>query len=56
VQTQAEELVARGAELTTRDKHGRCPVHYAAAHGHLGMLQVCTELLLISVVKLFYQL
>lgn len=34
--------MARGAELTVKDKHGRRPVHYAAAHGHLGMLQVRT--------------
>lgn len=38
---QAEELISRGAEPVTKDKQGNCAVHYAAAHGHTAILQVC---------------
>jgi ankyrin repeat protein len=37
---QAKELIARGAEPNARDKQGHCPAHYAAAHGHVDVLQV----------------
>ncbi|KAF6252529.1 ankyrin repeat-containing domain protein [Scenedesmus sp. NREL 46B-D3] len=35
----AVELIARGAEPQVRDKQGFTPAHYAAAHGHLDLLQ-----------------
>jgi cytohesin len=35
---QAVELLAQGADPTTRDKAGVRPLHYAAAHGHMDMV------------------
>eukprot|EP00775_Hariotina_reticulata_P003819 gene3819-4077_t len=35
----AIELIARGADLSMRDKKGLAPAHYAAAQGHLDVLQ-----------------
>lgn len=36
---QAVELLAQGAEPGFRDKKGLTPAHFAAAHGHLDLLQ-----------------
>ncbi len=36
---QAQELVASGADPACKDKQGRAPAHYAAAHGHTAVLE-----------------
>lgn len=36
---QAAELVKGVANVRTSDKQGRTPAHYAAAHGHMELLE-----------------